>query len=163
MTIVTVHSAITGRPVPGGTLDTSSTNFSAAIAKALSFPEVQRADMADRLAAQDALEALFTGGYQHRGRITDPRFAKYGISHVTVEDTASAAPEPAAPAADTPIYDELSSPYAPASLSFMERDAVKSQPSDFAPASKGWAARHSAAVYAVAGFLAGLVAGGVLF
>lgn len=160
MTIVTVHSAITGQPVPGATLDTSSTNFPAAITKALSFPEVQRADMADRLAAQDALEALFTGGYPYRGRITDPRFAKYGISHITVEDSAPAAPEAAAA---TPIYDELASPHTAASLSFMERDAVKSQPSDFSPASKGWVARHSAAVYAVAGFLAGLVAGGVLF
>lgn len=161
MTIVTVHSAITGRPVPGGTLDTSTTNFPAAISKALSFPEVQRADMADRLAAQDALEALFTGGYPYRGRITDPRFAKYGISHVTVEESVTEAPEEV-PATDTPIYEELSSP-SPAPLSFMERDAVKSQPSDFVPASKGWRIRHVAAVYAVAGFVAGVVVGGVIF
>lgn len=179
MTIVTVHSAITGRPVPGASFDTDSDTFQSVISKALSFPEVRAADWDDCLAGQDAIEAVFTGEYPFSGDIRDVRFRKYGISHVTV--TPSAAPEaPEAPEddaeamtenADTPVYSETlaaQSNVTPEAREFLATlflptltpAPVKSTPEDFKPSKldrvKTWAVP-------VAAFVAGVVAGGIIF
>lgn len=181
MTIVTVHSAITGRPVPGASFDTSTDTFQSVISKALSFPEVRAADWEDRIAGQDAIEAVFTGNYPFTGEVRDSRFSKYGISHVTV--TPAPAPSEAAPVAedsdseamtenaDTPVYSETlaaQSNVTPEAREFLATlflptltpAPVKSTPEDFKPSKldrvKTWAVP-------VAAFVAGVVAGGIIF
>lgn len=174
MTVVTVHSAITGRPVPGASFDTDSDTFQSVISKALSFPEVRAADWDDRLAGQDAIEAVFTGEYPFSGDIHDSRFRKYGISHVSVVPSAAPVTEDSAPEDSealteddsTPVYSETLAaqsnvtPEAREYLATLTPAPVKSTPKDFQP---GKLDRVKAWAVPVAAFVAGVVAGGIIF
>lgn len=189
MTLVTVHSNITGQPVPGGTWDTDTESVSAVIARALTFSEVRNAPLQDRAAAENLLRELAAGRYPFRGDIRDARLTAHGISHFTVTDNTQAPVEPAPVAGenmtdaevdaefalltddedgdDTPVYSEALAvqsgvtPEAREYLATLETSPAKSTPADFKLA--GLAPRVAAALAGVAGLVVGAVAGGLIF